>query len=242
MSERPPPVDAELFGTPLETIPMPSSREYPPGADMGELTTPNVGERPPPPIRVVTIEDTDEHDAKTDSGGADPSRPIGRGNPPRSGQQQRGAPSKNPLGRPPGIANPGQITRLMEKMVSATWPDGRTERMTRREKLLSDIARDAAGGDRHARRLVEHIKKQERELAALARNVALDQARKAEAPRQPPMTSLQKLVRIQWASRIEAIDKLVALRIVCEANGNYILSDWMAREIGGGDASGTSDP
>ncbi len=204
--------DPFVTGTPLETLSSSAAKIWPPGEDMGDLTptgeAPEVPYSAAPPVRVITIERDESEPAGSGSGGADPSRPIGRGNPPRAGQQKPGAPSRNPAGRPRGIQNPDRFSRFLAGKVAFTRADGKKVRISRIERLMELTAQDAANGDPAMRRLQkqiiadEHIRDERR--TAKARRDAL----RAEQATAPVQKRLQRVFDNAIAPKLALLARL----------------------------------
>ena len=204
-------------GTPLETIPSTAAKVWPPGEDMGDLTPvdddPQAGSTAPP-VRVITIERQEDETARGDSGGADPSRPIGRGNPLRAGQQQPGAPSRNPAGRPPGIPNPDRFSRFLAGKVTGARADGKKVRISRTERLMEMIAQDAANGDAAMRRLLGQIIADERIRDQRRSEKERREALRAEQPKAPVQEQLRQLIDKVVASEVDLLTRLQDCGIV----------------------------
>ena len=203
--------DPFVTGTPLETIPSTAAKVWPPGEDMGDLTPvdddPQAGSTAPP-VRVITIERQEDETARGDSGGADPSRPIGRGNPPRAGQQHPGAPSRNPAGRPPGIPNPDRFSRFLAGKVTGARADGKKVQISRTERLMEMVAQDAANGDPAMRRLLDQILADERERDQRRSEKARQDALRAERVTAPLRERLEQLINNSVASEVDLLSRL----------------------------------
>lgn len=70
-------------------------------------------------LMTVPTEDCAPPAPEPESGGVDPTRPIGPGNPPRSGTWKKGGPSPNPKGRPPNPEE-GPYTKLLHQIRPGT--------------------------------------------------------------------------------------------------------------------------
>lgn len=81
---------------------------------------------------------------------------VGKGKPPKHTRWQPDCPSPNPKGRPPK-PKPGQrkLDHYLDQIVEVPGPDGKIERMTKRELAYLQIANRAAKGDLAAFRLIQ---------------------------------------------------------------------------------------
>lgn len=81
---------------------------------------------------------------------------VGKGKPPKHTRWVEGCASPNPKGRPPK-PKPGQrkLDHYLDQIVEMPGPDGKIERMTKRELAYLQIANRAAKGDLAAFRLIQ---------------------------------------------------------------------------------------
>lgn len=81
---------------------------------------------------------------------------VGKGKTPLETRWKKGCESPNPKGRPPKM-KPGQrkLDHYLDQIVELPGPDGKIERMTKREVAYLQIANRAAKGDLAAFRLIQ---------------------------------------------------------------------------------------
>jgi hypothetical protein len=154
---------------------------------------------------------------------------VGYGRPPRSGQQQRGAPSKNPKGRPPGIPNPGGLTRAVNKPILATLPDGSTTEMTIHEFIMRQVVRKAAEGDRHFIKLVERFRAREEIHARQADEASSQRAQELEQTAQKHAADERSRdMMFRLTAGFHELMELGVMSIeAVDGHLQFVLADWL---------------
>lgn len=212
------------------------------GDDLDDDIGDDSGPRPPTGLRIVTVPalapepelKRASRQRKTgDTGGSDPDRPVGYKNPPRSGQQQAGAPSKNPRGRPKGTPNAGAMIRFLRQKMDVQLSNGQVKRMTRFSALKYQMAERAAGGDRHMSRLAEDVDAAETRLDLL--QLEHERKRALEEESWPRTPTLGPTVDKIMGSTKGVIGRLKSMRIIDRAKDDhtseYTIAEWMLEAI-----------
>jgi hypothetical protein len=206
----------EVVGTPLETLPMPTNEEVPSG--------------------------TSSQPAEDEgSGGWDPTRPIGPGNPPRKHAFAKGK-SGNPKG-PPVKSADGPITKLMNQTLTIV-EDGKTVQITKREKLDRLVAIDACKSTKGLKLLQERTERAKKidEQRQACQRMEEERRRKREAN---PSTAAQRFyerrcevheaqyqaIQSKYPGYDEAYRELERLDAVEIVDGQYQLKEAVQRYL-----------
>ncbi len=216
---------------PLETLPPDSaqaSSAYPPG---GELDDPfglnEPGPEPAhPPVRIITVDAEPVAPASEPKPvGADPSRPVGYGNPPKHGQQQPGAPSKNPNGRPKGSPNTGHVSKFLSKRSEQDLGTGKPEQVSRAEFLKWVIHTRAAEGDHRFRKIRDDQIRAEQRLADLRLELEIKRAEAGEKLKAPAQLEGYKWLEAQRNRHFGVVKRARDVGILVEVEGGYAFAE-----------------
>ena len=216
---------------PLETLPMQPADElsnHPPGGELDDplgLNEP-VPEPEHPPVRIITVEaEPAAPVSEPKPVGADPSRPVGYGNPPRHGQQQPGGPSKNPNGRPKGSPNTGHVSKFLSRRSEQDLGSGRRERISRAEYLKWVIQTKAADGDHRFRKIRDDQIRVEQQLADLRLELEIKRAEAGEKLKAPARLEFYTWLEARRVRHFGVVKRARDLGILVEAEGGYKFAD-----------------